>query len=82
MIQIDYIKELIEKNTMVRVVTSPYISDYKTTKRSWKERLFTLPLQPLRKTNTEYNPIAYIMDGNIVIVSYRTWAILEKEGLV
>lgn len=82
MIQIDYIKELKRKDMGIRIIADPYVSDFKIIKRSWKERLFTLPWQPLRKTNTEYNPIAYIMDNGYVIVSYRTWAILEKEGLV
>lgn len=34
-----------------QVITSPHLARYKLVRRSWKERLFSRPWQPLRRFN-------------------------------
>lgn len=57
-----------------------YVNDYKLVKRSWKERLFSIPWEPFTKTKSVYSPSIYIVSGNY-IVSYQTYDVLIKEGL-
>jgi sporulation protein YlmC with PRC-barrel domain len=52
----------------VTIVTSKWITDTKEVKRTWKERLFTVPWRPLKKTKTVVVPSDKVyMMGDIVV---------------
>lgn len=61
-----------------KIEVSYYISDFKTVDRTWKERLFSLPWNPLQKVKAVYSPTAYRI-GNVVFVSPKTFVKLQKE---
>lgn len=61
-----------------KLVPSPYVNDYKSVKRTWKERLFTFPWKPFLKEKTEYEPKGFLFMGE-AIVSYQTYEKLKKE---
>jgi len=48
----------------MNVFVSVNCAEHITTKRSWKERLFTLPFTPFRKYKTEHVPSKKIMVSN------------------
>lgn len=75
--QIEYIKSL---GSNIDIIASPFVSDLERVKRTWKERLFSRPWNPLQKYKTEYRPYALIA-GSICIVSYQTYAKLIEEGM-
>lgn len=64
-----------------KVVASIYAPDNKFVRRTWKERLFTRPWKPFTRTKSvEANWAYYLKDLNTAIVTFRTAALLEKEG--
>ena len=62
----------------LKVIASINVPDYETVKRTWRERLFTLPWRPFKSTKSVYKPIAYIFN-NVVLVSYFTYTKLHDE---
>lgn len=56
------------------IVGDVHVSDIE--RRSWRERLFSRPWRPLKKT--KYSPTAYIV-GNQIIVSIQTFLRFEHE---
>jgi hypothetical protein len=78
---IDYLKNFLYHKPRTVIVPSIYVNDYQSKKRSWIERLFTFPWEPLRKYNAVYEPIAYRFEDSW-IVSVQTYSILIKEGYI
>lgn len=69
------------------IVPDIYVSDTETVKRSWRERLFSKPWEPLTNTKQVYCPRIYVQNENTMIVSYQTYSILKggeklKDGVV
>ena len=62
----------------VRIEHSIYVSDYEHKKRSWKERLFSRPWQPLIKTKWVKSPKAYFIGDDRVVVSPETSSRLKE----
>ena len=63
----------------VLIKPSPYVTDYTLVRRTWKERLFTLPWRPFQKIKTGWWPRVYILPKEKVgYCSYRTWAELVR----
>ena len=79
-LQIDKIKELLQYAN-ISIVPDQHIPDHMWVRRSWKERLFTLPWSPFKKTKTVDQSIGY-MFRNTIFVSYKTFNLLVKEGVV
>lgn len=61
----------------MKIIPSQYISDYKTVRRSWGERLFTRPWRPLVATKQVHDPQIF-KHGNYIYCSYETAAKLER----
>ncbi len=57
----------------MKVQIDSHISDLHMEKRTWHERLFTLPWEPLTKYKAVYCPAAYILKDGTVVVSPRTY---------
>lgn len=55
-----------------------YVSDISIVKRTWKERLFSLPWKPFQKTKEIEEPKVYLSE-TIAVVSYKTYYRLMKE---
>lgn len=62
----------------MRVVTDRHITDFYYAKRTWKERLFTLPWRPWKREEAKYCPMGYVMPDGVICVSPRTKAILDN----
>lgn len=62
----------------VTIEPNMYISDYYQSSRGLKQRLFTLPWRPFKKTITKYRPMAYIID-NVAYVSFETYLKLKRN---
>jgi hypothetical protein len=54
------------------VIANPFVDDYDSVTRTWKERLFTLPWQPWVSTKVVYNPKAFFISEGTIICSPRT----------
>lgn len=61
------------------VIISNYVSDTKIVRRSWGERLFSLPWQPLKSTKV-VDSATVLKYGGMLIVSPKTYAQLVKDG--
>jgi len=59
------------------VLPEKYISDYANQKRSWRERLFTFPWAPLKRSKIVHSPRAWFVD-DICYVSYETYSKLQE----
>lgn len=55
----------------MKIIVDNYVSDYDQVKRTWKERIFTLPWRPFEKFKLVYNPKMYVI-GNSIICSHCT----------
>ena len=73
--QIEYIKSL---GWNIKIVPTHMMADIGHVKKTWKERWFSWPWNPLQDFKTVYQPMAMRMDDTW-FVSYKTYAILEKE---
>lgn len=62
------------------IVASKYVSDLTKVDRTWKERLFTLPWNPFKKTKTVKSQIAYCTEDGFVYVSYETFEKWKSSG--
>lgn len=62
----------------LNIVADMYVSDYELVKRSWRERLFTLPWTPLKRFKSVYVPPAYIEPNGVVRVSPKTKNIIMQ----
>lgn len=65
----------------MKVIISPYVSDTKIVRRTWKERLFSLPWRPFRQMNVVDSQKIYQV-GDQLIVSPKTHSDLVRQGLV
>ena len=63
----------------VKVLVSPYLPDYFDVRRTWKERLFTLPWRPWREFKSVYSPQILALDENTILCSERMAKRLKKE---
>jgi hypothetical protein len=61
----------------MRVYPSQYVADYKILRRTWRERLFTLPWRPFETHKTITEIKAYI-SGDHIFVSYHTFGKITK----
>ena len=57
----------------LRVQVSAYINDWSWIKRTWRERLFSLPWKPREKDKRVFKPMAFLID-EMVIVSPQTYS--------
>jgi hypothetical protein len=73
--KIEYIKSL---GWNIKIVPTDMMVDIRHVRRTWKERWFSWPWDPLKDFKEIYEPMAYILD-DIWLVSYKTYAILEEE---
>lgn len=62
----------------LEVVVNPFISDYTRIKRTWKERLFTKPWQPLKVYKRVEDRKVYY-NGQAIYMSYEIRAMLLKD---
>ncbi len=60
-----------------RIVCSICVNDHCQKKRSIKERLFTKPWSPFKKYKTVHSPVAFMLDG-MVVVSPETYSKIMK----
>lgn len=66
----------------MKLVVNKYVPDTSTVKRTWKERLFTLPWRPFSKYKNIYAPRAFLLDGTVYVSPKTADALiaeLEKE---
>jgi hypothetical protein len=66
----------------MKVIPNSYISDFTYIKRTWKERLFTLPWCPFKSNKTVSRGMAYILMDGSILVSPSTYAKLGPEGIL
>lgn len=59
------------------IISSQYVSDYETVKRTWKERLFSKPWSPFKTHKQVYKPYVFKLNG-LIIVSPATYARLKE----
>lgn len=64
-----------------RVLPSRYVPDTKSVRRTWIERLFSRPWNPLRRYKVVKTPLAFVLNG-IVLCSYDTYNRIKKETQV
>lgn len=61
----------------MNIVPSVYVTDWTWEKRSWRERLFSWPWNPLLRYTIVKNPKVYYMDDQIVC-SYETFDKIKR----
>ncbi len=54
------------------------ISDYRTVKRTWKERLFTRPWRPHISRKSVYDPLIYKVE-DALYCSYESFAKIKQH---
>lgn len=62
----------------VTLIPSAYVEDFNIIKRTWKERLFSLPWKPFMKTKTIPEKKMYKAFDNCYFCSYNTYNELLK----
>lgn len=62
-----------QKLNGMQIVVSPYVDDYKKVKRSWKERLLTIPWRPFEKYKSVCSPKVYQAD-EVIYCSPQTYS--------
>lgn len=78
---VDAKRKIDELSHLPNVIASPFVCDWDIVERTWFERLFSLPWNPLKSTRTEYNPKAYRLSCGTIICSANTLRIAKKELL-
>jgi hypothetical protein len=73
----DYELDIVINGLTVR--PNVYVSDTATIVRTWMERIFEKPWNPLKTTKSEYFPRVFLFEG-IAVVSYQTFSIIKKQG--
>lgn len=65
----------------LRIVVDPYMSDFTLAKRTWKERLLSIPWRPWVKYRGINFPKAYFLSNGSIAVSPETMYTLETALL-
>jgi hypothetical protein len=62
----------------LKLVPSEYVSDIVTVRRTLTERLFDSPWRPFQSHKEVMDPRLFIVAGDTIICSFRSFALLSK----
>lgn len=65
----------------MRVLEDKHVSDIHMVRRTIRERLFSFPWTPFKRYKPMYCPSAYVLRDGTVIVSPKTYKMLQKDTL-
>ena len=66
-------------NLDLEIVSDHHIDDYAIVTRTWKERLFTRPFNPFKKTKKVESSKIYTLANGSIVCSLKTKRRIEKE---
>lgn len=61
------------------IIESVYVSDFDYVKRTWKERLFSLPFRPFHAKKVVHNPKLYVLKNGQIVCSPKTKSKILKD---
>lgn len=73
---------MLRENRKIIVRTDRHISDFKWVKRTWMERLFERPWNPLRSKRAVLSPVGVMVGDKICLVSPRSYEVLKKHKII